>query len=84
MTQLESYIVLKPISERFAKIASTITDAEIKDLIKSEMKVRIRESIKQSVEEPMWGLGSIVEDLIENNSALIESEFKQGLARRLG
>ena len=84
MSQVESYIVLKPISERFAKVANSITDAEIKEMIKSEMRNRIKESIKQSVEDPMSGLGYIVEELIENNKDLIESEFKQGLARRLG
>lgn len=32
----ESYIVLKPIAERFSRIANEITDADIKQLIKSE------------------------------------------------
>ncbi len=84
MSQIENYIILKPIAERFAKVANSITDAEIKDMIKSELRSRIRESIKQAVDYPMNGLGYIVEELIENNKDLIESEFKQGLARRLG
>ena len=37
----ESYIVLKPIAERFSRIANEITDAEIKQLIKSELREQI-------------------------------------------
>lgn len=40
--QTESYIVLKPIADRFSRIASEITDDEIKSLIKSEMREQIR------------------------------------------
>ena len=38
----ESYIILKPIAERFSRIANEITDAEIKDLIKSELREQIK------------------------------------------
>ena len=37
----ESYIVLKPIAERFNRIANEITDDEIKDLIKSSLREQI-------------------------------------------
>ena len=37
----ESYIILKPIAERFNRIANEITDAEIKDLIKSSLREQI-------------------------------------------
>ena len=37
----ESYIVLKPIAERFSRIANEMTDAEIKDLIKSSLREQI-------------------------------------------
>ena len=37
----ESYIILKPIAERFNRITNEITDAEIKDLIKSELREQI-------------------------------------------
>ena len=40
----ESYIVLKPIAERFNRIANEITDDEIKSLIKSELREQLRES----------------------------------------
>jgi hypothetical protein len=38
----ESYIVLKPIAERFSKIANEMTDDEIKSLIKSELREQIK------------------------------------------
>ena len=39
--QTESYIVLKPIAERFSRVASEITDDEIKQIIKSEMREQL-------------------------------------------
>ena len=41
MNQTERYIVLKPIAERFARVANEITDEEIKSLIKYEMRLQI-------------------------------------------
>jgi hypothetical protein len=38
----ESYIVLKPIAERFNRIAKEITDEDIKQLIKSELREQLR------------------------------------------
>lgn len=38
MLQTENYIVLKPIAERFNRIASEITDDEIRNIIKTEMR----------------------------------------------
>lgn len=40
--QTESYIVLKPIAERFSRVASEITDDEIKQLIKSELRDQMK------------------------------------------
>ena len=40
--QTESYIVLKPIAERFSRIASEITDEEIRTLIKSELSQQLK------------------------------------------
>ena len=37
----ESYIILKPIAERFNRITNEITDDEIKDLIKSSLREQI-------------------------------------------
>ena len=38
--QTESYIVLKPIAERFSKVANEISDEEIKTMIKSVIQDR--------------------------------------------
>ena len=38
----ESYIILKPIAERFNRVAKEITDEEIKNLIKSELREQIK------------------------------------------
>ena len=40
--QTESYIILKPIAERFSRIANEMTDDEIKNLIKSELREQIK------------------------------------------
>lgn len=42
MEQTESYIVLKPIAERFSQVTNAITDEEIKALIKSEMRDQLK------------------------------------------
>ena len=38
MNQTENYIILKLIAERFNKIANSISDDEIKSLIKDEIR----------------------------------------------
>lgn len=38
----ESYIILKPIAERFNRIANEMTDEDIKQLIKSELREQLR------------------------------------------
>jgi iron-sulfur cluster repair protein YtfE (RIC family) len=42
MSKTESYIILKPIAERFNKISASITDAEIKQLIKDELRDQMK------------------------------------------
>lgn len=56
MSQTESYIVLKPIAERFARVAANISDDEIRQIIKSEMReqvsrIRFGEIIGDMVDE---------------------------------
>lgn len=41
--KIESYIVLKPIAERFSRVANEISDDEIKYLIKDEMRNQLKE-----------------------------------------
>lgn len=40
--QTENYIILKPIAERFNKVAKEITDDDIKYIIKEELKKQIK------------------------------------------
>ena len=56
VTQTESYIVQKPIAERFSKIANAMTDDEIKTLIKNGLKEQIDD----------LNLGDIVADIASN------------------
>ena len=75
----ESYIVLKPIAERFSRIANEMTDAEIKDLIKSSMREQIA----------CVDLGSYLRDItdsyfdsdeqVENIQKMIEESIKNKL-----
>lgn len=55
--QIRDYISLKPIAERFKEVASTISDDEIKSLIKEEL----REQIHKQVE-----FGSTIAEWVEN------------------
>lgn len=54
--QTESYIVLKPIAERFGRIAADISDDEIRQIIKSEMReqlgrIRFGDVLSEMVDE---------------------------------
>lgn len=43
--QTETYLILKPIAERFSRCASEITDDDIKYIIKQVMKEKIADSL---------------------------------------
>lgn len=55
--QTEDYIKLKPIAERFKKVAATINDDEIKAIIKGELREQIRNQVK---------FGAVINDWIES------------------
>jgi oligoribonuclease (3'-5' exoribonuclease) len=44
--QIRDYISLKPIAERFKDVASTISDEEIKSLIKEELREQIHKQVE--------------------------------------
>lgn len=44
--QTEDYIKLKPIADRFKEIATSITNDEIKAIIKEELREQIRNQVK--------------------------------------
>lgn len=54
--QTQDYITLKPIVERFKEVASTISDDEIRSLIKNELREQIRSQVE---------FGSTIADWVE-------------------
>jgi len=75
--QTEHYIVLKPLAERFNRIASEITDNEIRNIIKSEIKEQLRKvDFSETVNE-------IIENYLNENSDDVLSMYKNGLKERL-
>ena len=76
-TQTENYLVLKPIAERFNRVANEITDNDIKYMITSLMKEKISESINFDI------VADIINDYIENHKDEIAHAAMDSLAKRL-
>ena len=77
MNQTENYIVLKPIAERFSKVASEITDSDIETIIKDAMKERIADVIDFSP------ITDKISEFVENNEELIVHAVLDSIAKRL-
>lgn len=75
--QTENYLILKPIAERFNRVASEITDADIKYMITSLMKEKIAESINFDV------VSDIIDEYISEHSEEIAHAAMDSLAKRL-
>ena len=75
--QTESYIVLKPIAERFSKVANEISDEEIKTMIKSVMQDRIANAIDFS------SVTDLIENYIDEHSEEIAHATMDSIAKRL-
>lgn len=45
-SQTRDYITLKPIAERFKEVAMTISDDEIRAIIKDELREQIRKQVE--------------------------------------
>ena len=65
--QTQDYITLKPISERFKEVAATISDDEIKSLIKEELREQIRTQVDFGSTIAQW-----VEDMLEDDESWVE------------
>ena len=75
-SQTENYIILKPIAERFNKIANSITDDEIKSLIKDEMREQLKQiNFSSQIEE-------IIFNYIDNNQEDMLDLYKQELKNK--
>ena len=77
MNQTENYIILKPIAERFSKVASEITDDDIKLIIKDVMRERIADAINFSE------ITGKISDFVESNEELITHAVLDSIAKRL-
>ena len=75
--QTENYLILKPIAERFNRVAAEITDDDIKYMIKSLMKEKIAESIDFSV------VSDIINEYLEDHKDEIAHAAMDSLANRL-
>ena len=75
--QSENYLILKPIAERFNRVASEITDDDIKYMITSLMKEKIAEAINFNV------VSDIIDEYIEEHAEEIAHAAMDSLAKRL-
>lgn len=65
--QTQDYVTLKPIAERFKEVAMSITDDEIKSLIKEELRNQIRDQVDFG-----YTIGQWVDDMLENDESWTE------------
>ena len=77
MKQTENYIVLKPIAERFSKVASEMTDSDIETIIKDVMKERIADIIDFS------SITDKISEFVENHEEIIVHAVLDSIAKRL-
>ena len=77
MNQTENYIVLKPIAERFSKVASEMTDSDIEMIIKDVMKERIADVIDFSP------ITDKISEFVENHEEIIVHAVLDSIAKRL-
>ena len=74
--QAESYLILKPIAERFSRVASEITDDDIKYIIKQVMKEKISDALDFSVVQEK------LTDWVDNNSDQIVHAMQDAIMER--
>ena len=65
--QTQDYVTLKPIAERFKEVAMSITDDEIKSVIKEELRNQIRDQVDFG-----YTIGQWVDDMLENDESWVE------------
>ena len=69
--------MLKPIAERFSKVASEMTDSDIETIIKDVMKERIADIIDFS------SITDKISEFIENHEEIIVHAVLDSIAKRL-
>lgn len=65
--QTQDYIILKPIAERFKEVAMSISDDEIKAIIKEELRNQMRNQVNFGSIIGQW-----VDDMLENDESWAE------------
>lgn len=75
--QTETYVTLKPISERFSRISKEITDDDIRCLIKDELRKQLSKCIDFS------GLQEIIEEFMEEQQDNIKGMLMESMKKRL-
>lgn len=65
--QTQDYVTLKPIAERFKEVAMSISDDEIKAIIKEELRDQIRNQVNFGSIIGQW-----VDDMLENDESWAE------------
>ena len=79
--QTYDYISLKALSDRFREVAATITNNEIKSIIKAQIKEKVKDEL-HSVDIP---LSEIVNEWFEDedNSTWILNTLKKSIENKL-
>lgn len=75
--QTENYIILKPISERFNRIAKEITDDELKWLIKDTIKEQLKAAVN------FWKLQDMIDEFIDEHEDKIKGILIESMKKRL-
>ena len=73
----ETYLILKPIAERFSRVSSEITDNDIKYIIREVMKEKIQDAIDFSIVEEKLA------EWIDNNSDQVVHAMQDAISERL-
>ncbi len=76
-TRTESYIVLKPISERFNRITKEISDDEIRSIIKTSLKEEIQKI------DFAYKIQEVFDDFLDENNEYVTEVFKKSIRERL-
>ena len=79
--QTFDYVSLKPIADRFREVAETISDYEIRDIIKAQ----IAEKVKAQLDGAAFPLEEIVEDWFsdETHVAWVNETLKDSIKSKL-
>ena len=79
MNKTETYIVLKPIAERFSRISNEMTDDYIRNLIRKTMEEQLKESI--NFKSLRWMIEELLEDKEDELKELAMEAMKRSISK---